>query len=71
MTDFQERVITEHSELQTRIMSLTAFLQTELFAELTEEVRGLLEHQSIVMNQYLNILAERIALFNAEQESES
>lgn len=72
MEPYQQRVLDEKAELETRAKALSAFIGTsEVFAGLPEEEQKLLREQCEVMWQYFEILEKRIALFPAEPPAES
>lgn len=59
----QVRVFVEHWELQDKIEKLRAFRGTGMFATLPGTEQGRLTRQQEAMQQYSDILAERIAAF--------
>jgi hypothetical protein len=63
MPDYQQRVIDEKTELDTRLEKLRTFCKTPVYDGLpsTEQIR--LDLQSGYMGHYSDILAERIAAF--------
>ena len=64
MEDFQQRVVTEKEELDAKIVKLEAFVNNEeKYGALDEDAQNLLEEQLDVMQQYSNILDERIKAF--------
>lgn len=63
MEPHQERVINEKSELDDKIGKLVPFLKTRIFAGLPEEEKDRLSRQIGVMQQYSDILNERISAF--------
>lgn len=66
MQPYQERVITEKQELDTKIEKLTTFFSTTTFNALSVIDRTMLKAQHSVMQQYSKILEERIARFTKE-----
>ena len=59
--DWEDRVTTELRELLGKTVVLTRFItQDPMFTTLTPKQRSLLELQHTVMNQYVNILQERL-----------
>lgn len=62
-TTFQERVIQERNELETKINALTLFSTSKTYAALTETEQQNLRSQLNVMAHYSAILADRIAGF--------
>ena len=63
MEDFQQRVVTEKEELDDKISKLSTFLTGEVFSALDEEEQERLERQYSIMNEYSDVLAERIEEF--------
>ena len=63
MLDHQTRVLAEKEELDTKIVSLKSFIDSDTFKNLDSNVAGLLTRQMDVMCKYSNILADRIELF--------
>jgi hypothetical protein len=64
MEPFQQRVVEERRELYDKCEKLNAFIPTQMFQQLpiAEQVR--MRMQLLIMNQYAQILAERIAEFH-------
>ena len=63
MQPYQERVLIEKSELETKINSLSEFLSTVAFKKLDNENKHLLLVQLKAMYEYLVVLINRILLF--------
>lgn len=63
MQDFQLRVVEERTKLCIMLDRLVEFLKTEKFKALPAEDRTLMCKQRDIMEQYSNVLAERIAKF--------
>lgn len=63
MQPYQSRVVEEKEQLDERLAKLLEFLQTDTYRALHSEERIRLQLQSVAMQQYLNILKERIAAF--------
>ena len=60
----QQRVIDEKSDLDDRLSKLGVFIRDNpLFPQLPEDEQDRLQHQSLVMSEYSEILAARIAAF--------
>ena len=59
----QQRVVTELDELKTRTMALGVFLQSTIFQGLDPQEQSRLDRQWRVMQQYGQILSERIEAF--------
>lgn len=59
----QQRVIDEKAELGEKIHKLVDFLESPLFAGLPVDEQLRLKRQTVAMDQYFTILAERIAAF--------
>lgn len=60
---YQERVLTEQTELTEKLVKLRQFIATEEFASVPTDERNLLLGQSSHMAAYSDILAQRIAKF--------
>ena len=65
MQAFQQRVVDERNELTSKLDKLTEFLKSEIFKALPTDEQTRLQKQHAVMNEYANILAERIVHFQA------
>lgn len=63
MPPHQLRVLEELAELSLRLEKLTAFFDTELYRSLDVAERNLLKEQSLFMQEYQRVLAERAARF--------
>ena len=63
MSDYKQRVITEQSELETKIKTLMLFSNSKEFDALGYEDRKLLREQLETMKRYSFILLERIRRF--------
>ena len=63
MLPHQQRVVDEKEALDDKLSKLNAFTETPLFSGLDEANTMLLLKQLRVMEQYSEILAERIKLF--------
>jgi hypothetical protein len=64
MQPFQQRVIDEKEELDSKRDRLRAFFGTDLYRELDPAEQSRLNRQLEAMTLYSNILAERIAAFS-------
>jgi hypothetical protein len=63
---YQERVIDEKEELDSKIDALRLFFNTDTFQSLQDRDKYLLVRQSGVMATYSSILGDRIARFIQE-----
>lgn len=63
MAPHQQRVVDEKNELDNKLEKLVEFLDTQLFLGLPIEEKFRLRRQSVVMDEYSNILAARIGAF--------
>jgi len=63
MEDYQQRILDEKTELDTKLCSLKSFLYTDPFKELRILDQSLLLQQEVAMSEYSSILAERICIF--------
>jgi hypothetical protein len=59
----QQRVIDEKTELDMKLIALTSFFSTDIFKGLNQKNQDLLTSQEVAMDEYSQILAERISLF--------
>lgn len=66
MEAWQERVVSERSELNTKLSALSAFIsrQNPAFVSLSAEDQDILRRQRDAMLEYSDILAERIERFS-------
>lgn len=64
---WQQRVLTEKSELNDKIMKLAAFLVTEGFLKLDLAEQNRLERQQEAMIAYRSILTERIEAWSTPE----
>ena len=65
MQPYQQRVIDEKEDLDSKRDRLRAFFGTDLYRELDPIEQSRLNRQLEAMTLYSNILAERIAAFGA------
>ena len=63
MSDYKERVVTEHTELTDKIILLSAFLESDKFDSVEKKQRYFLIVQHAFMIKYAEALSERIVLF--------
>lgn len=63
MQPYQERVLSEKSELDRRIKNLSAFMRSDEFRALDREEMDRLAEQRRIMFTYSNILNQRIIHF--------
>jgi len=63
------RVINEKRELEEKILKLSEFILSEKFDTLSEDHRFLLAKQQNIMQDYSDVLADRILLFTNEKNS--
>lgn len=64
MQPHQQRVVDEKNELGERLEKLLAFIGTDLYKSLLEEDKELLFFQSQIMEDYFEVLEQRIERFN-------
>lgn len=62
---YQDRVITEKTQLCDKIAALRKFYHSETYAAMDPADRKLLSEQCSIMQQYADILTRRIARFKA------
>ena len=60
MVDFFDRLLNEVAELATRLSKLRTFLNSKTYKELKVKDKNLLVEQSQHMNNYYNVLSQRI-----------
>jgi len=63
MQPHQQRVVTEYEELLAKTLALGSFFDNPIFAKLDAAERDRLERQWKLMQQYGQVLSERIAAF--------
>ena len=63
MQPHEQRVVDEKNELGEKLEKLVAFLQTDFYKTLTEKEQELLYFQSQAMEDYYEVLQQRIELF--------
>lgn len=61
MSDWKERLKTEHDELRVRYEKLQLFIEGDGYNELAKEDQDLLSFQWSAMQQYLKILRVRMS----------
>lgn len=61
--EHEQRVRVEREELLVKLEKLETFIDSTPFYSLSEVEKNDLDSQSIIMNQYLDILDKRISLF--------
>ena len=59
---FYERLLTEAQELATKTNALNYFMRTQTFVDLDRKNKDLLYKQSRLMNEYLQVLGQRLEL---------
>lgn len=63
MLEHMKRVVAERDELLGRLSKLERFLGGKIFLSLDKAEQARLDRQAEVMQQYLDVLNERIAAF--------
>lgn len=63
MQPFQQRVVEECRELRGSLDKLNQFVETEMFNQLPHVEKGRMLRQRSLMNDYADVLDERIANF--------
>lgn len=61
----QQRVVTEHDELQQKYYKLIDFICSEKFTTVPAPEQERLYSQSDIMHAYINVLDRRIAAFTS------
>ena len=64
MKDYQQRVIEEQQDLDVNIARLDLFIISSMFTDLDEDEQNRLKLQAGAMQEYSDILGERIAAFD-------
>lgn len=59
---FFDRLLIEAQELATKTNALNDFMRTQAFVDLDRQNKDLLYKQSRLMNEYLQVLGQRIEL---------
>lgn len=65
MPEYQQRVVEEKKELDSKLEKLLKFFDTATFDELPVEEKDRMYRQSRYMKQYSEVLGERIEAFSA------
>jgi hypothetical protein len=63
---FYDRLLVEAQELATKTNALDDFMRTKNFVALDRENKDLLYKQSRLMNEYLQILGQRLELLGGK-----
>lgn len=59
---FYDRLLIEEQELATKTNALNNFMRTQNFVDLDRQNKDLLYKQSRLMNEYLQILGQRLEI---------
>ena len=62
MSTFYERILTEAQELAIKTNALNDFMRTQNFVDLDRQNKDLLYKQSRLMNEYLQVLGQRLEI---------
>ena len=62
MSTFYERLLTEARELAVKTNALNDFMRTQDFVDLDRQNKDLLYKQSRLMNEYLQVLGQRLEI---------
>ena len=62
MSTFRERLLTEAQELAVKVNALNDFMRTQTFVDLDRQNKDLLYKQSRLMNEYLQVLGQRLEI---------
>jgi hypothetical protein len=62
MSTFYERLLTEAQELAVKTNALNDFMRTQNFIDLDRQNKDLLYKQSRLMNEYLQVLGQRLEI---------
>jgi len=69
MEDYVKRVFEERRELDSKLLKLTEFVDTNKFKELSEINQKLLIEQESIMADYSKVLSERLVVMTENQNS--
>ena len=67
MEDYQQRVVKEKEELDEKLSKLTLFLQSDATYHLPRVHLDLLFSQKDAMEEYSDVLRQRITLFKGQE----
>ena len=59
---FYDRLLAEAQELATKTNALNDFMRTQAFVDLDRQNKDLLYKQSRLMNEYLQVLGQRLEI---------
>jgi uncharacterized membrane-anchored protein len=62
MGTFYERLLSEARELAVKTNALNDFMRTQTFVDLDRQNKDLLYKQSRLMNEYLQVLGQRLEI---------
>jgi len=62
MENFKDRLLIEAQELAKKTNALNDFMRTQAFVDLDRQNKDLLYKQSRLMNEYLQILGQRLEI---------
>jgi len=62
MSTFYERLLKEAQELAIKANALNDFMRTQAFVDLDRQNKDLLYKQSRLMNEYLQVLGQRLEI---------
>jgi hypothetical protein len=63
---FLDRLLIEAQELAIKTNALNDFMRTQAFVDLDRQNKDLLYKQSRIMNEYLQILGQRLEILNSK-----
>lgn len=69
LAPYQQRVIVEKQELDDKITKLLAFTKGEIYRKLPADERDRLRRQFRLMDEYSEVLGERIDVFQQQVEA--
>jgi hypothetical protein len=69
MSDFIERIVIEKTELDDKLQKLGSFISSEKVAAVAESQKPLLTRQRAVMEEYSEILGERLEDLKAKTDA--
>jgi hypothetical protein len=63
---FYDRLLIEAQELAVKTNALNDFMRTQSFVDLDRQNKDLLYKQSRLMNEYLQVLGQRLEIFGGQ-----
>lgn len=70
MKEYQKRVVEEKTDLDSKLIKLNNFIESDKFEDVDEDEQDRLTRQGAAMQEYSLVLEERIAAFDEDDEEE-